>query len=100
MSERPRRRSGVIYIAGVSGTLEIRHRGIIRIPVILGSVLMGLLFQFASISMLFNLIPQPALTGKLKIFMDGTLAPGYLLTLFKVTELGCGSAFISGQFGS
>jgi uncharacterized membrane protein YphA (DoxX/SURF4 family) len=59
---------------------------------------MGLLFLFASISVLFNLIPQPELTGRMKVFMEGVNASGYLLTLIKVTELVCGLAFVTGYF--
>lgn len=61
-------------------------------------VLVGLLFIFASITVLFNLFPQPELTGRTKIFMDGVIASGYLMTLIKVTELFCGLAFVSGYF--
>lgn len=59
---------------------------------------MGLLFLFASITVLFNLFPQPELTGRVKVFMDGVAATGYLLTLIKVTELLCGIAFVIGRF--
>ena len=69
-----------------------------KIAVIIVRVLMGLLFLFASISVLFNLIAQPELTGKTKIFMDGMNASGYLLPLIKITELLCGIAFVSGYF--
>ncbi len=61
-------------------------------------LLMGGLFLFASISVLFNLIPQPELTGNVKTFMDGVNATGYLMTLIKVTELVCGLAFVTGFF--
>ena len=69
-----------------------------KITVIIVRVLMGLLFLFASISVLFNLIPQPELTGNTKTFMDGINASGYLLKLIKITELLCGIAFVSGYF--
>jgi uncharacterized membrane protein YphA (DoxX/SURF4 family) len=69
-----------------------------KIAVIIVRVLMGLLFLFASISVLFKLIPQPELTGNTKIFMDGINASGYLMTLIKITELICGIAFVSGYF--
>jgi putative oxidoreductase len=69
-----------------------------KIAVIIVRTLMGLLFLFASISVLFNLIPQPELTGNVKIFMDGINATGYLLTLIKITELACGIAFVTGFF--
>ena len=69
-----------------------------KIAIIIVRVLMGLLFLFASISVLFNLIPQPELTGKVKVFMEGVNATGYLMTLIKITELLCGIAFVSGYF--
>ena len=59
---------------------------------------MGLLFLFAAISYLFDLMPQPEMTGSVKLFMDGLLATGYFMTLMKVTELLCGIAFVSGFF--
>lgn len=69
-----------------------------KIAVIIVRVLMGLLFLFASIVVLFKLFPQPELAGNAKIFMDGVNASGYLLTLIKITELLCGIAFVSGFF--
>ena len=69
-----------------------------KIAVIIVRVLMGLLFLFASISVLFNLFPQPELTGNTKTFMDGVNATRYLLPLIKITELVCGIAFVSGYF--
>lgn len=69
-----------------------------KIAVIIIRTLMGLLYIFASVVVLFKLVPQPELTGNTKIFMDGVNASGYLLTLIKVTELLCGIAFVSGYF--
>jgi len=69
-----------------------------KIAVIIVRVLMGILFLFASITVLFKLIPQPELTGNVKIFMDGINATGYLMPLIKITELLCGIAFVSGRF--
>ncbi|PJZ70959.1 DoxX family protein [Leptospira perolatii] len=60
--------------------------------------LMGLLFTYASIAILFKLVPQPEQTGNMKIFMDGIAASGYLLTLLKLTELACGIALLTGYF--
>jgi len=59
---------------------------------------MGFMFLFASVVVLFKLMPQPEPTGQVKIFMDGMTATGYLMTLLKVTELVCAIAFISGFF--
>ncbi len=69
-----------------------------KIAVIIVRTLMGALFLFGSISVLFNLIPQPELTGNVKIFMEGVKATGYLMTLIKVTELVCGLAFVTGYY--
>lgn len=59
---------------------------------------MGLMFLFASIVVLFKLVPQPELTGNTKVFMDGVNASVYLMSLIKITELLCGIAFVSGRF--
>ena len=69
-----------------------------KIAVIIVRVLMGLLFIFASVVVLFKIAPQPELTGNVKIFMDGVNASGYLMPLIKITELLCGIAFVSGRF--
>ena len=59
---------------------------------------MGLLLLFGATVYLFKLMPQPELTGNVKIFMDGVNATGYLMTLIKVTELLCGIAFVVGLY--
>lgn len=59
---------------------------------------MGLMFAFASIVVLFKLVPQPEQTGNVKIFMDGMTASVYLMTTVKVVELVCAIAFLSGRF--
>jgi putative oxidoreductase len=69
-----------------------------KTTVIIVRVLMGLLFIFASVTVLFNLVPQPELKGNTKIFMDGINASRYLLPLIKITELFCGIAFLTGYF--
>jgi putative oxidoreductase len=69
-----------------------------KIAVIIVRILMGLMFVFSSIVVLFNLVPQPELKGAVKVFMEGMKASVYLLTLIKVTELVCGLAFLSGRF--
>jgi len=60
--------------------------------------LLGFMFLFASVVVLFKLMKQPEPTGQVKVFMDGMIATGYLMTLIKVTELVCALAFISGYF--
>jgi putative oxidoreductase len=69
-----------------------------KIAVIIVRVLMGLMFLFASIVVLFKLGPQPELKGNVKLFMDGINATGYLLTFIKLTELVCGLLFVAGFF--
>lgn len=69
-----------------------------KISIVIVRTLMGLLFLFASIVVLFKLAPQPEQTGNVKLFMDGVNATGYLMTLIKVTELVCGIAFVTGRF--
>lgn len=69
-----------------------------KIAVIIVRTLMGLLFLFGSIVVLFKLAPQPVQTGDIKIFMDGIVASHYLMTLIKVTELVCALAFITNRF--
>lgn len=69
-----------------------------KTAIIIVRVLLGLLFIFSSVVVLFNLAPQPELTGNNKIFVDGINASKYLLPLIKITELFCGIAFITGYF--
>jgi putative oxidoreductase len=69
-----------------------------KIAIIVVRMLMGLMFLFASIVVLFNLMPHPEMKGNAKLFMDGIMATGYFMTLLKCTELVCGIAFIAGRF--
>jgi len=69
-----------------------------KIASIIVRVLMGLMFAFASIVVLFKLMPQPEQTGNVKIFMDGMTASVYLMTTVKIVELVCAMAFLSGRF--
>lgn len=72
-----------------------------KIAMIIVRTLMGLLFLFASIVVLFNIMPPPPadqLPPRVAVFMEGVKATGYLLTLIKVTELVCGLAFVFGRF--
>lgn len=69
-----------------------------KIAVIIVRVLMGLMFAFASIVVLFKLVPQPEQTGNVKIFMDGMTASVYMMTTIKVIELICAVAFLTGKF--
>jgi uncharacterized membrane protein YphA (DoxX/SURF4 family) len=69
-----------------------------KIATIIVRMLMGLMFLFASIVVLFHLMPQPPMKGNAKLFMDGIMATGYFMTLLKMTELVCGLAFVIGRF--
>jgi len=69
-----------------------------RIAVIVVRVLMGLMFLFASVVYFFDLMPQPEVTGKMKVFNEGLAASGYIMTLIKVLELICSLFLISGFF--
>jgi putative oxidoreductase len=69
-----------------------------KIAVIIVRTLMGLMFLFSSVVILFNLMPQPALEGNVKLFMVGIGASVYLLPLIKITELVCSIALITGRF--
>jgi uncharacterized membrane protein YphA (DoxX/SURF4 family) len=69
-----------------------------KIAMIIVRTLMGLLFLFASIVVLFNLVPKPELTGAVKTFNEGIDAAPYFVPLLKVTELLCGLAFVFGRF--
>ena len=69
-----------------------------RIAVIVVRVLMGLMFLFASVVYFFDLMPQPEVTGNMKVFNEGLAASGYIITLIKVVELICSLFLISGFF--
>ena len=69
-----------------------------RIALIIVRSLMGLLFIFASITLLFSLITPPEPTGAMKIFSEGLEASVYLMPTVKIIELICGIAFLSGRF--
>lgn len=69
-----------------------------KIAAIVVRSLMGALFIFSSVTLLFKIITPPEATGALKTFNDGIAASGYLMNLLKITELICGLALISGRF--
>lgn len=69
-----------------------------RIAAIVVRVLIGIIFLFSSVVVLFNLIPQPEMTGKIKIFNEGLAASGYFMQFLKVTELICSIALITGFY--
>ena len=69
-----------------------------KIAIIIVRILMGLMFLFASIVVLFNLMPHPEMKGNAKLFMDGIMATGYFMPLLKITELVCGLALVAGCF--
>ena len=69
-----------------------------RIAMIIVRTLMGLVFLFASIVVLFKLVPKPELTGAVKVFNEGLDSVRYFMPLLKVTELLCGLAFVTGRY--
>ncbi|HEV8591220.1 MAG TPA: DoxX family membrane protein [Pyrinomonadaceae bacterium] len=69
-----------------------------KIAMIIVRTLMGLLFMFGAIVVLFNLVPKPELTGVTKTFNEGLDSVGYFWYLLKITELLCGLAFVTGRF--
>ena len=70
-----------------------------KIAMLIVRTLLGLLFVFASVTFLFNLItPPPIPDGPLKSFNEGLAASGYFFMLLKVTELICGILLLSGRF--
>lgn len=76
----------------------MKNLNFLKIAVVVVRTLMGLLFVFASIVVLFNLIPQPEQTGAMKVFNEGIKASVYLMPTVKIIELTCGIAFVSGRF--
>jgi uncharacterized membrane protein YphA (DoxX/SURF4 family) len=69
-----------------------------KIAMIIVRTLMGLLFLFASITVLLGLMTPPPMTGIPKTFNEGLASVGYFFPVLKVTELLCGLAFVSGYF--
>ena len=69
-----------------------------KITTIVIRTLVGLLMLFASINYFLHLTPEPAFTGKMKVFSDGIAASGYLMQLAKIVELLCGLSFVTGKF--
>jgi putative oxidoreductase len=69
-----------------------------RIATIIVRILLGALYTFSAIMVLFHLMKEPEMTGNAKTFMDGIMATGYFMTLLKITELLCGIALILGLF--
>lgn len=69
-----------------------------RIAVIVIRILMGLMFLFSAVVVLFKLVPMPELSGNVKVFMDGVMVTKYLFPLIKITELVCAIAFLAGRF--
>jgi uncharacterized membrane protein YphA (DoxX/SURF4 family) len=69
-----------------------------KIAAVIIRILMGLLFLFSSVVVLFKLMPVPDTQGNVKLFNEGLAASGYLVPLLKVIELTCAIAFLSGRF--
>ncbi|WPU91023.1 DoxX family protein [Mucilaginibacter sabulilitoris] len=69
-----------------------------KIAVIIVRTLVGLMFLFSSVVVLFNLMPHPELKGNVKVFMEGIVASVYLMPLIKITELVCAIALLTGRY--
>ncbi|MDF9798699.1 putative oxidoreductase [Catalinimonas alkaloidigena] len=69
-----------------------------KITVKIIRILMGLIFLFSSIVVLFNLVPQPDLAGEVKLFNEGMEVSVYMIPMIKIIELICAIAFITGFF--
>jgi uncharacterized membrane protein YphA (DoxX/SURF4 family) len=69
-----------------------------KITVMIIRILAGLIYLFSAAVLVFKLMPQPELTGSLKVYMEGIMASGYLLPMVKVVEVSCAIAFVSGFF--
>jgi len=69
-----------------------------KIAVIIIRILMGLLFLFASITVLFHLFPKPELTGTVKLFNEGIEATGYFMPTLKIFELICAISLLTNRF--
>jgi putative oxidoreductase len=71
-----------------------------KVAMIIVRTLMGLMFLFASVVVLFKIDTgkMPEMSEANKTFMAGIMASGYLMTLIKVTELVCAIAFLTGRF--
>jgi putative oxidoreductase len=71
-----------------------------KIAMIIVRTLMGLLFIFAAVVVLFNLFPPPTEFPNevARKFNEGMFAPAYFVKLLKITELLCGIAFVVGRY--
>ena len=69
-----------------------------KIAMLIVRTLLGLLFLFASVTFLFNLIPPPPMEGPINTFNQGLAASGYFFILLKITELVCAVLLLSGRF--
>ena len=76
------------------------HIAIMKIAMIIVRALMGLLFIFAAVVVLFNLVaPPPEFPNEIaRKFNEGIFAPPYFIKLLKITELLCGIAFVAGRY--
>lgn len=69
-----------------------------KIAIVIVRILMGALFLFTVVAMVFKLVPEPKMTGNDKLFNEGLFAAGYLIPLLKAVEFICALAFLSGRF--
>lgn len=69
-----------------------------KIATIIIRTLIGLLMLFASVTYFFKLMPEPEMTGNMKVFNEGLTVSVYFMPLAKIVELVCGLCFVSGKF--
>lgn len=66
-----------------------------KIAITIVRVLLGALFVFSAVMVLFNIpMDQPKLGAAATSFMTGLMATGYFMKLLKITELLCGLLLI------
>lgn len=66
-----------------------------KIAIIIVRSLLGLLFVFSAVVVLFQVkMEQPKLSPEATTFMTGLMVTGYFMTLLKVVELICGLMLI------
>jgi putative oxidoreductase len=66
-----------------------------KIAIIIVRTLLGALFVFSAVVILFNIpMEQPKLSPEATAFMTGLMGSGYFIKLLKITELICGLLLI------
>ncbi len=61
-------------------------------------ILLGLIYVVFGLNFFFQFLPMPPPPEKMMTIMGGFMATGYLLTLVKILEVGCGLLLLAGKF--